>query len=707
MVCDPNSNNINIPQPGPSPSLPGLGLPFSVPKTPFSDISDGYFSGYAGIPEDINQLIQNIIAKFPAGVTLQPNLDSASKGVWDALSNLFTQMAPYLAFYGFIQSLLNMITCIMDVVCALLNPFSLTSAVIKLFKNCVPAFLSMFPQFALLVIILSMMLLLITLVEYMITIITSYISQIIENIDVLTRAIQVSDADAILACVNKISYLTCLIEQIFALLTMFSAVMAVIQPLLSVAGSGICSSSSGSSCCTQDFCPDFIKNNSNGLVSKTGRLIYFTKISADLTGVPDVLVSLPGLDSSLRQESWQIVDTNPGDSSFLSIITPSPTYGFIYWPDNNTYPATSNLNRVPYLLDLEVSLDPKLFGNSSDLKGPRLFSIRDVIVYQKPTEYPESWNNGTDTSVPKSGSLMLVGGSVFEVLSDGYQSYLINGTQATLQTLIHKPGSTGSIPSTDDGYSFLNINYNLRYNYPALVDYKMISLMCQPDTAAEAAVVNAQYSDIQSVIDKAGPLPDTASTIACLTNSLSAFRKNLNAETAAIFQSESTACLNTLKSQASDYYCNGVAATVDRFTSDFSISPDMQFVDGYIVATVTLKDKTGTQLAVKVGSDIGACIASLITSNVTFGSITSFVYDGYGQFTAKITSKKAGSGTLSVYLSSQPISSIENRDNVSIPSSIVQRYLPYEFIDKTSIVYRRDQGDEYKTRFDASDIGGE
>ena len=63
MVCTPSLNNINIPAPGPGPSLPGLGLPFSIPKPPFPDIKLT-----EGVPEDIIDLVNRIFALFPPQV---------------------------------------------------------------------------------------------------------------------------------------------------------------------------------------------------------------------------------------------------------------------------------------------------------------------------------------------------------------------------------------------------------------------------------------------------------------------------------------------------------------------------------------------------------------------------------------------------------------------------------------------------------------
>lgn len=709
MVCEPGSNNINIPSPGPGPSIPGLGLPFSVPKIPFPDVKLP-----AGIPEDIIDLVERIFALFPQGIKFTPNADALTKGIWDVLASLFNQLAPFLGLYKFIQALLNIILCIIDVLCALFNPWATVKALNKLFKQCLPDFLSLFPWIALLIMILAMILLLIELIKYIIDIIVAYIKQIIENIKILTRSISVGDADSILAAVNKLSYLICLIEQLFAIFLAIAALFAVIKPLMDIFGRGVCQRGSSGGCCTEDFCPAFIADLPDGQSAGSGRLIYQREIIVPIPGDPAFSflnnVNLP----ALRNERWQFVDNNPGEYSFLNIITPSPEYGFTYWPEGESYDSSANVIRVPYLVDMNVSLDPANFGNPSDTEGLREFYIRDIIVSQKPTHFPTAWNNTTDTTAAASGSLQLLGGKVYEYADDGYTAYQINGTQATLETLISQNSLVSDeIPPFDDGYDFINISYNLRYNHEVLIQKELITAMCQPDLAIESAIFNAEFNDTRSVIEKVGDLPDIGTlntnrtdgtgTLGCLARALTKFRKNLNEESALVFQEEALACLNSLLADSEDFYCRGVAETADRFKSEISIDNDIQWIDLEIKATTILKDKTGTQLAVGVDESLGACISDILSANVTLGNITEFAYDGYGQFEAIITSDTAGTGELTVSIKGEKISDVINRDDLTVSSEIVIRTIPYEFIDQ-SVSYRKGQVDDQMVRFGPSDI---
>lgn len=710
MVCSPSSNNINIPAPGPGPSLPGLGLPFSIPKPPFPDVKLP-----EGIPEDIIDLIERIFALFPQGIKFVPNADALTKGIWDALASLFNQLAPFLAFYKFIQALLNIILCIIDVLCALFNPWATISALKRLFKRCLPDFLSLFPWMALIIMILALILLLIELIKYIIMMIIAYIKQIIENIKVLTRAFTVADSDSILAAVNKLAYLICMIEQLFSIFMAIAAIFAVIKPLMEIAGRGVCrGGSNGDSCCTEDFCPDFIRNSTEGgFGTETGRLIYFRKVGPS---APDdsSFDWLRNVNISLRDENWQFVDDDPGDAKFVDIIVPSPKYGFTYWPEGESYDADSNIVRMPYLLDMNIWMDPADWGNESDLDGFRQFNIRDIIVKQRPTVYPESWNGGTEETDKISGAIVLVGGSVYEYTDDGYSQYKIDGKQATLQTLVHKDALVSSnIPTYDDGYSFLDVSYKFRYQHEVLVDKKLITAMCQPDAALESEVLNAEFSDNLSVFDKLGDLPDVGTlntdrtdgtgTLGCLARGLTKFRRNLNEESALEFQAEAIICLDQLLSDSMDYYCRGAAATTDRYTSDLEVDPDMQWINKEINVTVRLRDKSGTQIAVNVEQELGDCLAALIKGKVTLGEITDFTYDGYGNFNAIITSKDPGLGELTATFKEESFVYTINRDNDDVATEIIERVVDYEFIDRTTN-YRREQADEARAKYGPPDI---
>ncbi len=161
MVCDPNDNTLNPPNLGPPPDG-YFGPIFAPPQIPFPDISLP-----EGIPNDILDILNQIFLQIPGGRII-PNVDGAFDSVYDAVGKLMNAFAPYMAFYSFIQALLNIIICIIEVLCALINPFKVIKAIRRLFKQCIPDFLSMFPWIALIAMILAFILMLLALIEYLI-----------------------------------------------------------------------------------------------------------------------------------------------------------------------------------------------------------------------------------------------------------------------------------------------------------------------------------------------------------------------------------------------------------------------------------------------------------------------------------------------------------------------------------------------------------
>lgn len=694
MVCDPSRNSFDIVV-GPPPHLPGLQNPLVVPNIPFPDVNLPFG------PEDLLSLMERLFALLPTGIRLDVNFDDFAKSAWDAIANLLNKLAPFLAFYKFIQALLNIILCIIDIFCALMNPWATVKAVKRLFKKCLPDFLALFPWLALILMILALILLLIALIKYIIARIIDYIKQLLANIIVLRDAIQKHGEDDILKAVQKMSNLLCLIEQLFAILLAVAALFAIVRPLMDISGRSVCSKGGGgdddltiSACCSEDFCPDFIADYSpDGPTSNSGKFIYQRQID---TAIPAEFSFLTTNSlTPLRPVRYQFIDDNPQGFKFSDIITPSPA-GFIYWPEGESYASDANILKVPYLLDMNINVDPKFFGNPSDTAGSRSFNIRDIIVKAKPTYFPYRWDNNFDTTVI-SGSIMIGGGTVWEIdetATDGYRQYFINGLPATLDSFITQTPLSGVIPPTDDSVYFTNVSYNFRYVYEVLIDRKLITLMCQPDLAIESAVFNAEFSDLRSVFTKVGELPNIGTlnsdrtggtgTLGELAAALTTLRAGINEETAAAFQDAAVSSLNGLRDECSDFYCRAASVAADRFNSDFEISPDLQFVGQDIGVTVRLKDKSGTLLTSGISAEIGNCLAGIITATPTFGSITDFVYDGYNNFIAALSSDTAGSGELRAYINQEPISTVINRNSTE-HSAIIEKVLTYEFVDATSI----------------------
>lgn len=700
--CDPNDNNLNPPTFGPPPVIPGFGLPFAPPSIPFPDIGLP-----AGIPEDLINLVRSLLANIPGGPLL-PNLNNFSKDVLDAIASLLNQLAPYLALYRFFQALLNIIGCLIDIMCSLMNPFRVAKAIKRLFKRCIPEFLNLFPWLALLAMIIALILLLLALIEYIIRTIIKLIEDIIRNLWALGRTVSLQGSeDDIISAAAKIAESLCLIEGILAILIAFEAIMAIINALAAAAGRSFCGKGGArhgddGECCPDEVCPPFIANNTDGLFG-TGEMVYYRQAINDLSalGLPAGLV-LP----AIRTESWQFLDNTTGLTyNFSDIIT--EINGNIFWPEGKTFAANSNLNKVPYILDLTLkNVNPASFNHSDPIGTTRDFVVKDIRVTIKPYIGQQIFDNSYSGTSGQNGVLRIEGGTVYE--ADGYTLFLIGGQPATLNTFIHLD-QRYSLPTIDDGYYFFNVDYNLRYNYEALAGDSIITMGCLPDVGVETTVANLSITNFDAVLSQIPSLPDIGGAVTCITNSIAKLRSNVSIDNAAVFQAETTACLTDLSAQTLRTYNAAVTAGASPYTSTIALDPDVQFVSRPIKVTVTLKDPSGTTISFNVPESQQADLASKISGSVTFGNIGEFTYDGSNAFTANITATRAGDGELVVSFNNNILSVIENRDNDDVATVIAENVKTYSFVGtpvRTGVegepepAPRRDESDVARDRSD-------
>jgi hypothetical protein len=660
MPCNPSANTLNPPYVPPI-DIPGFGLaisPIQIPVPGFEFPND--------FPQTILDFINNLTIPWVGG-NFSPNLDDLSNSILKALSNLFTMIAPFLSLYNFFQALLNLIICIIEVICAIANPFALVAAVIKLFKTCIPPFLNLFPWIALIIMILSILLLIIALIEYILARILQLIEALLANLIILANGASLQDAESTAAAAIKIASLLCLIENLMAVFSAIAAIMSIIDALSRLAGFTICGPSSG--CCGNDICPPFIRNNPNGITGTLGELLYYREID-------------PSFPTNFfdRAESWQFYNEDlSAEYIFRDIITPvaneNGEFGGIFWPDGISFPSNTVNREAPYNLDLTIkSFDPRFF-HPTDLGGPRNFNINKAIVQYKPVIGVYNQANQLDVSTNPNGTLNLIGGLVTE--EDG-TPYIVNGSQATLQTFIHSPiNNSGTAPPTDDGYYIPNIDFTLNINHPALIKYSLITLGCVPEVAAETALINAT-TDFRSAFDKGGSLPNIPNAQRCVSNAISRIRSDVSIENVSEQAAVIETCLRDLLNETTTSFCSFLKVAVSPFNSIFDISPDLQFVTREIEVKVTLNDANGINVAQKIPD--GCDPSQWLEGNVTFGEISEFVFDGYGQFLAYISSDQPGSGELTVSWDNNILSRKVNQDNLNEPTAVEPIVLPYTFV---------------------------
>jgi len=682
----------------PPPNIPGIGSLFAPVQVPIPE-----FDLPTDLLQDLLALMEQLGALFPSGL-FKANPDLAMKNVLDFIANILSQLAPFLSFYNFIMALLNLIVCIIEVLCAIPNPFAVAAKLKKLFAECLPPFLNLFPWLALLAMILSLLLLILALILYIVEQVLAIIAAIIRNIAIFVSVAQIQDAESVIAATEKIAMLLCSIENLMALFLGIAAILAVIKALAAFAGGGICDEDDSEGCCPSEICPAFIRDNFE-ITSTTGEFVYHPRISLDVTGIPSIPAALASAMASqmapLREERWQLFDasTTAPDEPISLIITPpvvtTPFYGSqIFYPDQ-VYDATTPPTRAPYTVDMRMLIDPGVF-HPTDIDGYRYMRINDCIVVRKPYVGEIAFNSLTVDN--GTGTFNLEGGVVFE--DDGVTPFEVESTvgsltvmsQANLNEFIFlDPISSSVLPTSEDGYRISDVEFTWKPVHPTLAANNLITVGCFPQVALEKRVINGIIlsegtASILARLPAIGDLgDDVTATVQCVQDAVGKFRAGVNETTAATFQAEVETCLNDLSAKITDVYCDSLIEGVSQYQSSFSFDIDVQFTTAVITLTFVMRDAGGTIISNNIPAECLDDIIDKLKATVTFGEVSDFVYDSSnGVFTAKIGSDSGGDGEAQVFFDNQVVSVLTTSVDFDTPSSVAEVSLPYTFVDAPS-----------------------
>ena len=709
MPCSPIS--ANVPSLAPSP-IPGFGIPFT-PSLPSFNIPFP-----SGFPEDLLSLFNDLQLILPSGTVRGVLPTSYGKTVLDQILKLIDFFIPYLSSYSSLLAVLQMIICIIEILCAIGNPFKLISAIQRLFRVCLPSFLSLFPYFAMIIMIISLLLLLLALIEFLFAELLRLIELILKNIQVIERAAGMADEPSILAAVNKIAQILCAFQNLFVLLALFEIIFDVIKKILGlVFNIPPCSENNGNAqqCCTPDVCPSFIRNNTT--ISGTGSLQYYNRVAVDA----DLISVLPALPSAFgkllgntRSESWQFYDTSASiQTAFINITQafdlPVGTKA-VFFPTDANYTADTPVEQVPYTVDLRFFYNPSSPWGRSDPNGSRFVRVNSCIVQFAPTTSLNNFDNSTTTI--NNGVLELVGGLAFE--DDQTTPIMINGSQGTLESFIHLPDEIVLINPTlspNDGYHFLNVQYTFHINHGILLGKSLITLGCIPQVGLDRTFINTVFgtTNPSALINIVNNIPSFAGTQACLGAAITALQNNVNTQSVADFQATTTACLNNLRSGVASSLNDLVNLGFDPTQSTFTITPTVQFTTESISVQVSLNDRNGLPLTAGMASDIAATLATNISAQLTFGDISQFIYDGQQFFTANITSKQAGAGTIQIQYNHQQFVSVSVPTDLTQTPSVSNQILSYTFVYSPILatVGTPEGDDRGKPERDAGDVARE
>ena len=712
MPCNPSAIQTNIP-PLPANPIPGFGLPFT-PALPSFNIPFP-----SGMPEDLLGLFNALQLILPSGTLKGVLPASYGRSILDQILKLMDFFLPFLMSYKFILPILDMIICIIEILCAIPNPFKLIRAMERLFRVCLPEFLSLFPYFAMIVMIISLLLLLLALIEYILAQLLTLIELILKNIQVIERAAGMADAPSILAAINKIGLILCAFQNLFVLLALFEIIIDVIKKILALIFSiPPCSSSNGNpeQCCTPDVCPSFIRNNTT--ITGSGTFQYYNKVAIDanlVALIPDLPVQFGKLLGSTRPESWQFYDAMSSiQNAFINITQafdlPAGTSA-VFFPTDANYSASTPISQVPYTIDLRIFYNPATPWGRSDPLGARFVRINGCIVQFAPTTNLNNFDNST-TNIT-NGVLELVGGLVFE--DDGTTPVMLGGSQGTLESFIHLGDNIGLLFSPPlnptDGANFTNVEYTLHINHTVLLSKALITLGCVPAINFDKTFINTVFGTTNpaALINIVNGIPSFAGAQACLATAITALQSNVSNQSVADFQATTTACLNNLRSGAAASLQSLVNLGFDPNQSTFTIIPNTQFTTESILVQVSLNDRNGLPLTANMATDVAAALAVNIAPQITFGEISQFIYDGVQFFDANITSTTSGSGTIEMQYEGQQFVSVSVPTDLTQTPTVTTRKLNYTFIYSPvpSVVGTPEGDDRGKPERDAGDVARE
>lgn len=689
--CSPNDVSLNVPD-GPSgPAIPGFGTPFALKLPQISPFP-------AGFPEDLLDILNKLQLLIPPGA-LKPQLNpNFGKDVFDGIMKLLDQFMPFLMLYKFFLPILNIIVCVIEVLCALMNPFALINAINRLFSQCIPEFLNLFPVFALIIMIISLLLLILALVEYIIQQILKIVQAILRNITALTNAFQNGDANGVLAIANKLGALLCVFQNLFVLFAIFNIIIDIIKDILSLAFSIPPCQSGGSgddnSCCTPETCPTIVQGP---YTRKTGTFKYFSQIGID-TGIT-LAPGFGNLTSTLRSELWQFYDThqtqaeafrNIFDAFDITNTSPKP----VFFPADSTYNAGADIRQVPYLFNLRMFYVPSVWNRPGT---PRYVRFNNCIMHTVPTTTLQEADLSTQTV--NNAVALLVGGAGYE--DDGktvLHGFAADGVtpisaQADINNFFHLPASftvSSSFihPNINDGYVFSNVEYTFTPNIAPLLQKNLVTLGCAPSVALNKDFINNVIAgNVALKTKELGDLvngrngftfPDPGAAQQCMQAAVSALRSNMTPQGVAEFQTTCNLCLSKLQGDTQDALNSLIGLGVDPCNSQFTLSPPVQFTSQVVNIAVSLNETNGLSLTNGLPDSVASNIASRLKAYVTFGTAGNFTYDGYQFFNAEINSPVPGSGACMVSFDNQ-IFCTNTLSSTASPSHTLQSQ-NYQFV---------------------------
>lgn len=637
------------------------------------------------------ELLDKLRCTCPGGAQIKSSQGPGSVyNIGDVIAPMAQYLSTFTSVYGMITVILRMIACIIDVLCALVNPFAVLAAIIRLFGTCLPDFLLIFPQFAIPSIIICVLKIVLAIVQYIMTVIVPIIMDIINNVEMLVKAFTTGNQDAVAAVVFKIVALIKELYNIIGILSVLEALFIMIKALLAM-GIGIPCGGSGGSCdtCATDQCPAFIKDNTTvgGSDGQFSIVVYSTTVPPTY--------QLQFSSASNTSNFLSIQDFFPGglDYSKFDGYDKVPYYVEVA---NSTYAATSvedsgkvNLYRMPQTLNddgylstvvslLETPLQPYQIRFGTETKT---FDSTFVNAYVQIEDTVTVANSGVWTI-----------GKVY----DAYNVRL--DMDSSLKWTTDDTRYAEADPDPFVNWYAVPFGgprkFTFNINHTELMRYGMIGVGCHPAVQVTMAGLKNRFpdasemtmpdlpdftklvSDCKACIEPIGPINVDSYYVLDNYNTIAQ-----NAPAAAVCLTDT---LGQFQSQMTAYVEKIYPRVFSPEKSVFTADPLIELVGNKITATVTPYDIYGA----KLGSTLppGVIDVQILADAGEIGA-TSEILDAYGNstgvFEAEITSPIAITANLTAQVADKFVSYFDGY-------SLIPQTIAVKFVEPF-VVGRRDE----------------
>jgi hypothetical protein len=551
----------------------------------------------------------------PGGTASRPTAETAiSQGIGSAINALMTVLMPFISAYGLILPILGVIRGIIEVICAMMNPFAVIKAVIRLFAKWIPPFISLFPPLAGVIIIISTIKLILAIVFYIMTEVIPTLQLIKENIKAVKEGFNSKNESKKDAARAKI-------KKILILLANKSGAMAVLLPLLQII------------LLLLKLVAGFPCSKKKTRKAK-GKRMDITKVPANFAELEDTSccdddvcppeITVP--PSSKDTGSALLLPAFFGDCYSI------PGFAFKLFTNNSKVKKLRKYNNS--LIDqLNAQLCPDQEINSVCPPGSDADDCPPFKV--KITSRRGSGKSLTTNCTSISGSVI---------------------------TIVH-PQARSMIGA---------VNYEIIPNYNILVMHNLIGLACHPDVAAaQEAAEPAEDMDIPLEAkfplanDAIGASFNTANEINTQLAALNRVSDQIDDDANFPFDDQAAEIdriqdslidtLNNHANQLTDALNSTLATASNRFNSLLEVDKNLAKANGQDIVTITVTPRDGA------GADIAKNLPTGVSINVQlftdFGVISNQRVDSAnGVILADLTSTVPGTASVSAKINTEFIS---------------------------------------------------